>query len=58
MSEQTSDSSAFLNATCLLKHVLKCEQHFSVVIFRTGLPDVRINYNRISEGLLCYVAVL
>jgi hypothetical protein len=27
--EQTSDSSAFLNAMCLLKHVLKCEQHFS-----------------------------
>jgi hypothetical protein len=25
----TSDSSAFLNAMCLLKYVLNCEQHFS-----------------------------
>jgi hypothetical protein len=29
LSEQTSDSSAFLNATCLLKYVLNCEQQFS-----------------------------
>jgi hypothetical protein len=28
LSEQTSDTSAFLNATCLLKYVLNCEQHF------------------------------
>jgi hypothetical protein len=28
LSEQTSDSSAFLNAMCLLKEVLNCEQHF------------------------------
>jgi hypothetical protein len=27
--EQTSDSSAFLNATYLLKYVLNCEQYFS-----------------------------
>jgi hypothetical protein len=27
--EQTSDSFAFLNATCLSKYVLNCEQHFS-----------------------------
>jgi hypothetical protein len=29
LSEQTSDSSAFLHAMCLLKRVLICEQHFS-----------------------------
>jgi hypothetical protein len=29
MSKQTSDSSFFLNAICLLKYVLNCEQHFS-----------------------------
>jgi hypothetical protein len=29
LSEQTSDSSAFLNATCPLKYVLNCEQNFS-----------------------------
>jgi hypothetical protein len=29
LSEQTSDSSAFLNAICLSKCVLNCEQHFS-----------------------------
>jgi hypothetical protein len=29
LSKQTSDSSAFLNAMCLLKYVLNCEQYFS-----------------------------
>jgi hypothetical protein len=29
LSEQTSDSPAFLNGTNLLKYVLNCEQHFS-----------------------------
>jgi hypothetical protein len=29
LSEQTSDSSAFLNAMRLLKHVFSCEEHFS-----------------------------
>jgi hypothetical protein len=29
LSEQTSDSSAFLNAMCLLKYVLNSEEHFS-----------------------------
>jgi hypothetical protein len=29
LSEQTSDSPAFVNAVCLLKYVLRCEQHFS-----------------------------
>jgi hypothetical protein len=29
LSEQTSESSAFLHAMCLLKCVLNCEQHFS-----------------------------
>jgi hypothetical protein len=29
LSEQTSDSSAFLNARCLLKYVFHCERHFS-----------------------------
>jgi hypothetical protein len=37
VSEQTSDSSAFLNAMCLLKYVLNCEQHFSCFILRSGL---------------------
>jgi hypothetical protein len=36
-SEQTSDSSTILNAMCLLKHVLNCEQHFKCFIFRSGL---------------------
>jgi hypothetical protein len=38
-----------LNPTCLLKHVLKCEQNF--VIFHIS---IRINCNRIGEGLLKY----
>jgi hypothetical protein len=29
LSEETSDSSAFLNAVCLLEYVHNCEQHFS-----------------------------
>jgi hypothetical protein len=29
LSEETSDSSAFLNVICLLKYVLNCEQHCS-----------------------------
>jgi hypothetical protein len=28
LSEQTSDSFAFLNAACRLKYVLNCEHHF------------------------------
>jgi hypothetical protein len=40
--EQTSDSSAFLNAVCLLKYVLTCEQRFS--LFRSGLTVI-VCYN-------------
>jgi hypothetical protein len=40
LSEQTYDSSAFLNAMCLLKCVLNCEQHLSCFIFRSGLARV------------------
>jgi hypothetical protein len=29
LSEQTSDSSAFLSAVCILKYALKCEENFS-----------------------------
>jgi hypothetical protein len=35
LSEQTSDSSTFRNAACLLKYVLSCEQRF--FIFVSGL---------------------
>jgi hypothetical protein len=52
MSEQASDSSAFLNVMCLLKYVLNCEQHFSFFMFRSGLSDIRVNCNRIIEGSL------
>jgi hypothetical protein len=48
--EQTLYSSAFINALCLLKYVLNCEQTF--FIFRSGLSDILINRNRISEGLV------
>jgi hypothetical protein len=41
LSEQTSDSSAFLNAMCL--YVFNCEQHFSFFD--------PINCNRIRESL-------
>jgi hypothetical protein len=48
LSEQTSDSSAFLNAaTCLSKCVLNCEQRFQFFVFRSGLSDIRI-----TESLL------
>jgi hypothetical protein len=43
VSEQTSDSSAFLNAACLLNYVLNCEQHFHI--------SIQFNCNRISEIL-------
>jgi hypothetical protein len=33
LSEQTSDSSAFLNAICLLKYILSCEQHFFFIFY-------------------------
>jgi hypothetical protein len=52
LSEQTSDSSTFLSAMYLLKYVLNFEQHFSFFIFWSGLSDIQINRNRISEGLL------
>jgi hypothetical protein len=47
LSEQTSDSSAFLNAMCLIQYVLNCEQHSSFSVFRsgltvTGLPGVSV----------------
>jgi hypothetical protein len=48
LSEQKSDSSAFLNSTCLLKYVLNSEQHFSFFIFRSGLTVtglVRVHCN-------------
>lgn len=32
---QKGDSSASLNPLCLLKHVLNCEQNFSIFIFRS-----------------------
>jgi hypothetical protein len=47
LSEQTSDSSAFLNVLCLLKYVLNCEQHFFVFHI-----SIQINCNRISMSLL------
>jgi hypothetical protein len=53
LSEQ-SDSSAFLNAPCLLKHVLNCKDQFVFFIFRCGLSYFRINCNRINEGLIYY----
>jgi hypothetical protein len=37
LSHQTSDSSAFLNAMCLLKYALNCEKHSSFFIFQSGL---------------------
>jgi hypothetical protein len=48
MSEQTSESHAFLNATCLLKYVLNCEEHFFFHI------SIWINCDRSSEGSLRY----
>jgi hypothetical protein len=47
LSQQTSDSSAFLNAMCLLKYVLNYETAFSIFHI-----SIRINCNRITEGLL------
>jgi hypothetical protein len=41
-----------LNPTCLLKCILNCEQNFLFFIFRSGLSDIQINCNRISDGLL------
>jgi hypothetical protein len=37
---------------CLLQYVLICEQNFSFFLFKSGLSFIRINCNRISEGLL------
>jgi hypothetical protein len=37
LSEQTSDSSVFLNAMYLLKYVRNCEQHFLFFRFRSVL---------------------
>jgi hypothetical protein len=53
LSEHTSDSSALLNAMCLLKYVPNCEEHF--FIFNIS---IRINSNRISEGLLCIKIII
>jgi hypothetical protein len=33
--------------------LFNCEQHISFSIFRSELSDIRINCNRITEGLLC-----
>jgi hypothetical protein len=52
LSEQTNDRSAFLNATCLFKYVLKCEEHFSFFIFQSSLTNIWINCNGISKDLL------
>jgi hypothetical protein len=52
LSERTSDSSAFLNAMCLLKYILNCVQNFSFFAFRTGLilsGLVRISYIHCHE---------
>jgi hypothetical protein len=50
LSEQTSDSSAFLNAAMyLLKCLLNCEQHFSYFDLDYETSGLT---NRISEGLL------
>jgi hypothetical protein len=46
LSEQTSDSPAFLHVMCVLKYVLNCEQHFSFFSIR------------ISEGLLNFLDTL
>jgi hypothetical protein len=50
--EQTSDSSAFLNAMCLLKNALNCEQYYSFFTYQSGISDIQINCNRIIESLL------
>jgi hypothetical protein len=47
LSEQTSGSSAFLNATCLFKDVLNCEENFSFYTFL-----IWINSKWIRENLL------
>jgi hypothetical protein len=47
--EQTSDSSAFLNATCPLKYVPTVNSIFHISM---ALLDIRINCNRIGEGLM------
>jgi hypothetical protein len=53
LSEQTSDSFAFLNAMCLLKYVLYCEQHFSFFMFRSGLARVDCRSIRKVKVTLC-----
>jgi hypothetical protein len=42
---------------CLLKYIFYCEQHFAFFIFRSRLSDMRINSNRIREGLLYFYEI-
>jgi hypothetical protein len=50
LSEQTDDSSVFLNPTCFLKYVLKCEQISSY--FDPDYPTFRLTAILIIEGSL------
>jgi hypothetical protein len=47
LSEQTSDSFAFINATCLLKYMYST----MTSIFHFSYISIRINCNRIIEGI-------
>jgi hypothetical protein len=53
-SEQTSNSSAFLNVMCLLTYVLNCEEH----IYLSGLSVIQVNCNRVREGFLYLILTL
>jgi hypothetical protein len=50
LSEQTSDICAFLNAICLSKQLLNCEQHFLFFIFRSRLTVIGL-------ARVCYVYI-
>jgi hypothetical protein len=53
LSEQTSDSSAFLNDMCILKYVLNCEHHFSFSYFDLDyLERDPLSFVRTIEELL------
>jgi hypothetical protein len=43
-----------LNLKCLLKYVLNCKQNISFFILLSGLSDIMVNFDRISEGFLYY----
>jgi hypothetical protein len=41
-----------LNASCLFWYLLSCEQNLSFLILTSGLSDIRINCNRITESFV------